>query len=295
MGQDRCGRAARVANSPERWMSVGVDCLAIALQSLFRGDEASLLEGLGTTPSYTQERDITMKVFVVLIGVLLAVSVSVADGASLEKAKTLRANGLLLDAKRELVELTYSADASSSDKASALLLLGDIAIDENKGEVARENWTKVPALFPDLPEARIAQEKLVLLDKLAANVVRPSAATATDNIYPPGTVLVVGPKEFPWSIAQISGALGPTARPFDGTLPEAMTRATSDPSIAALVEIALTVDVAFESGRVVCQLPTGKKVWEEKVMFNLGGGQERIARRFVDGLSEKIKKRKCPA
>jgi hypothetical protein len=29
-------------------------------------------------------------------------------------------------------------------------------------------------------------------------------------------------------------------------------------------------------------------------MFNLGGGQERIARRFVDGLAEKIKKRKCP-
>lgn len=229
-----------------------------------------------------------------LIGVLLAASISAADGASLVKAKTLRENGLVPDAKRELVELAYSADSSSSDKASALLLLGDIAIDENKGEVARENWAKVPALFPDLPEARIAQEKLILLDKLVANAAHPSTATPIGNTYPPGTVLVVGPKEFPWSIAQISGVLGPTARPFDGTLTEAMTRATSDPSIAALVEIALAVDVAFESGRVVCQLPTGKKLWEEKVMFNLGGGQERIARRFVDGLSEKIKKRKCP-
>jgi hypothetical protein len=36
-------------------------------------------------------------------------------------------------------------------------------------------------------------------------------------------------------------------------------------------------------------------VSEEKVMFNFGGGEERIARRFVEGLTEKVKERRCPA
>jgi len=74
-----------------------------------------------------------------------------------------------------------------------------------------------------------------------------------------------------------------------------MSVAKTDTAVVGLVEIGLSVDTAFESGRVVCQLPDGKKFWEENVMFNLGGGEERIARRFVDGLSEKVKKRRCPA
>lgn len=219
---------------------------------------------------------------------------SPAYGASLEKANALKANGLLPDAKRELVEVSYSADASATDKATALLILGDIAIDEKRNDLARENWTKALSQYPDSPEAKLAEQKLELLTKLSSNGPSASALPTAQQSYPPGTVLVIGPKDFPWSVAQISGALGPTALPFDGSLIDAMSRARSDSSIAALVEITLNVDTAFESGRVVCQSQSGKKIWEEKVMFNLGGGQERIARRFVDGLAEKVKKRKCP-
>lgn len=233
-------------------------------------------------------------ILVALLWVFCASGSSPIHAATIEKAKALRANELLPDAKRELVDVTYSADTSSTDKATALLLLGDIAVDENRQEVARENWAKVPSLFPNLPEARIAEEKIALLDKLSSNAEHSPATTTRNNLYPPGTVLVIGPQQFPWSIAQISGVLGPTAKPFDGSLTEAMERASSDRSIAALVEIALNVDTAFESGRVICQLPNGKKIREEKVMFNLGGGQDRIARRFVDGLSVKVQKRKCP-
>jgi hypothetical protein len=219
---------------------------------------------------------------------------SPAYSASLEKANALKANGLLPDAKKELVELSYSADASATDKATALLILGDIAIDEKKNDLARENWTKAIAQFPDLPEAKLAEQKLELLTKLSSIGASAYVPATAQHSYPAGTVLVIGPKEFPWSVAQISGALGPTAQPFDGSLIDAMSRARSDSSIAALVEITLSVDTAFESGRVVCLSQNGRKIWEEKVMFNLGGGQERIARRFVDGLAEKIKKRKCP-
>ncbi|HTF43538.1 MAG TPA: hypothetical protein VK641_06560 [Terriglobales bacterium] len=236
-----------------------------------------------------------MRLLLALVFLALNIgALSCAHAASIEKAKVLWTNGLLPEAKRELVELTFAADVAPADKAEALLLLGDIAIDENKSEVAIENWSKVAAQFPDQPAATIAKEKLALLDKLKPRGSTASSSASSNNSYPSGTVLVVGPKEFPWSIAQITGALGGLAAPFDGSLTDAMARANADPSILALVEIALSVDAAFESGRVVCVLPNGKKLWEEKVFFNFGGGQERIARRFVDGLSEKIKKRTCP-
>lgn len=224
--------------------------------------------------------------------IILALTIG-AQAASIEKARALQINGLLPEAKRELIELSYAADVSLADKAEALLLLGDIAIDESKADVAVENWQKVLAQFPDQPAATIAREKLALLTKLTR---RPTAAPSISPAaeYPAGTVLVVGPKEFPWSIAQISGVIGSSAIPFDGTLMDAMARAKADSSIVAILEIALSVDAAFESGRVVCVRPDGRKLWEEKVMFNLGGGQERIARRFVDSLSKKIQKRTCP-
>jgi hypothetical protein len=222
-------------------------------------------------------------------GILLASSVS---SASLEKAKAMRTNGLPAEAKRELVDVTFDTNIPRSERAEALVLLGDIAIDESKPEAAKDNWSKVIAEFSGEPAAMMAIEKLTLLNKLSGSQSAESPSPRSG--YSQGTVLVVGPEKYPWSIAQISGALGSSAVPFSGTLTEAMGAAKADSAVVGLVEIGLSVDTAFESGRVICQRPDGKKVWEEKVMFNLGGGEERIARRFVDGLSEKVKKRRCP-
>jgi hypothetical protein len=141
-----------------------------------------------------------------------------ADSASLEKAKVLRTNGLAAEAKRELVELTFDSNISRAEKAEALLVLGDIAIDEGKPEVAKENWSKVVSEFAGEPVATMASEKLTLLGKLSGT---PKSEMHTPAItYMPGTVLVVGPEKYPWSIAQISGALGSYALPFEGTLRE---------------------------------------------------------------------------
>lgn len=52
----------------------------------------------------------------------------------------------------------------------------------------------------------MASEKLTLLDKLSgASKIEVRTPVIT---YMPGTVLVVGPEKYPWSVAQISGALG---------------------------------------------------------------------------------------
>jgi hypothetical protein len=221
------------------------------------------------------------------------VSAASVHAASIEKARALKTNGLLTEAKRELVELSFGDGVPAAEKAEALLLLGDIGVEEGKPEVAAENWSKVARDYPQESVARVATEKLSLLSKLG---VRPPGQTESPNPhnYPNGTLLVVGQQEFSWSIPQIAASLGSHAKPFDGSIAEAMAQARSTPEIAGVVEISLSVDTAFESGRVICSRPNGSKVWEEKVMFNLGGGAERIARRFVDSLSKKVANRPCP-
>jgi hypothetical protein len=58
--------------------------------------------------------------------------------------------------------------------------------------------------------------------------------------------------------------------------------------------VTLDTDSLYESGRVTCYRSNGEKIWQEKTMFNMGGSEERIARRFVDKLALKIKGRTCP-
>jgi hypothetical protein len=230
---------------------------------------------------------------VVLLLSCLITATSV-HAASIEKARALKTNGLLREAKSELVELSFSDAVSPADKAEALLLLGDIGVEEGKPEVAAENWSKVTRDYPQEAAAKLASEKLASLSNPTPQTPAQSDSSKS-HPYPSGTLLVVGPREFPWSIPQIAASLGSHATPFDGSIADAMVQARSNPEIVGVAEISLSVDTAFESGRVVCSLPNGSKVWEEKVMFNLGGGAERIARRFVDSLAKKVARRPCPS
>jgi hypothetical protein len=222
----------------------------------------------------------------------LTFSAAVSLGASLDKAKTLRQNGLLNDSKKELVELAFAADSADDTKAQAFLLLGDIAMDEKAYETAKENWTKAATSFPSTPAAAMAKEKLKLLAQLSPAPQEGSKPAA--KAYPAGTVLVTAPAKYGWGALQISGVLGRGAVPFEGSLIEAVKIAGEQKGVAAIVELTLDTDSVYESGRVVCYRTNGTKVWEEKTMFNMGGGEERIARRFVDKLSAKVKGRTCP-
>ena len=226
-------------------------------------------------------------VVVLITGVLWGAAV---HGASLDKAKALRANGLRDEAKRELVELTFNEAEGPAAKAEALYLLGEIAVDEKAIAAARENWEKLIKTYPESPFASSAQSKLEILEQLKS-----AAQPETTGLsYSPGTVLVTGPKEYPWAAQQISAALGPLAVAADGALDEAFRAARKSSSIVAVVEVALRVDVAFETGRVICYRPSGEKVWEKVVRVTYPGSEEQIARRFVDKLATKVKGQKCP-
>lgn len=244
-----------------------------------------------------------LPMWLVAVVALSLLGVSAARAASLDKAKALRANGLFDDAKKELIEVAFADQSSRDEKAEAFLVLGDIGIDQENAEAATLNWQRVLDSYQGTAAAVIAAERLKLFYKLKnapatpatrspeAPAVQPKQAPAT---YPPGTVLVTAPDRYPWAAVEIAGALAPGARPFEGSLSKAMALAASESSIRGVVAVVLTTDAAYESGRVVCYLPRGGKAWEAKVMLNFGGGEERIARRFVEKLSVKVRSKGCP-
>lgn len=209
-----------------------------------------------------------------------------ASAADLNKAKTLKANGMLEDAKRELVEVAYAADTSANQKAEALLLLGDVAQEQGKPQVARENWAQAIQLYPSAPAALMASDRM----KTRPSVDAADTPVASDA----SSVLVVSDPNHPWAAGPLAASLASPTSLYSGSLSQAIEMAKKSPAIPGILEISLVTDSAFESGRVTCYRSNGSSVWVEKVMFNIGGGAERIARRFADGLAKKIKGKTCP-
>lgn len=223
--------------------------------------------------------------------VLFLVS-AVALGAddSLEKAKTLRSNGLLAEAKKELVDVLYASTSQDALKADALLMLGEIAVDEKKFDAARQNWTKVLESYPDSPGAAAARAKLDLLAQMDS---RPVIASENQT-YRPGTILVLPDEDYAWAHVEIAAALGEFAVPVDDSLAVAVKLAASDTNIVGLVQVDLSVDVPFESGRVVCYQRSGAKVWQKVVRMTYPGTAEAIAHRFIARLGRDLKGKRCP-
>lgn len=118
------------------------------------------------------------------------------------------------------------------------------------------------------------------------------AATSTAAQSATPVTLVVPDPAHTWAAAQIGSVLEGNVSYHEGSLLQALSLAKAG-GVGGVVEIRLDTSAAFESGRVVCYSPAGRKLWEEKVMFNLGGGEERIARRFADALEKKVSGKRC--
>ncbi len=216
---------------------------------------------------------------------------SLASAASLEKAK-VRSNGLRDEAKKELVDVLYDSTSPDDDKAYALLLLGEIALDEKNGDAARENWDKLVATYPSSPAAAAAKAKLEVLQQLSSAATQ--AADPPAPKYPPGTVLVIGPSDYEWAAPQIAGARGPSAVAITGSLSDAMKLASTNTAIIGILQLALDVEVVFETGTLTCYQPNGAKTWDKTVRVSSPGGAEHIAHVFVNKLAERTKSKACP-
>lgn len=98
-------------------------------------------------------------------------------------SKALYQNNLLDDAKRELIDLLYGADAGQTEKHLALYMLGMINSRQGQGELAAANWRELIEIFPQSPEAQLARE----------NLGHPEGASEKHATTPPGKPVAVGP------------------------------------------------------------------------------------------------------
>ena len=86
-------------------------------------------------------------------------------------------------------------------------------------------------------------------------------ATCSVAAQSPQSALVVADAAHPWAAAQIGSALDGEISYHEGSLMQAFAIAKSG-GAAGVVEIRLDTSAAFESGRVVCYAPNGRKLWE---------------------------------
>lgn len=144
--------------------------------------------------------------------------------------------------------------------------------------------------IPNLGHPREMAMKTVL----ALLILAPATALAQtqQETYPPNTVLVVAPNNYPFAGVQISGGI-PGAIVVESSLVQAFRIANADLNVTGVIDINLATDQAWETGRVVCYASSGEKRWEEKVFFNVGGGAERVAEKFTDKLAAKTRGKTC--
>jgi tetratricopeptide (TPR) repeat protein len=237
---------------------------------------------------------------------LLVVFPSLVSAQSVAKAKLLHANKMFDDAKREAVAVVFS-DATPSDKADALNLLGTIAVDQSDYEAAIKNWTELVERYPDTSAAKEAQAKLPLARKLTSNAADATDRTATDAL---GAVLVAGvapehPQYGDQAVLEFMNFLTSrgvkTTNLFSGRVSDATQGRVADVSLPNLLARAREVNAAsvlyvyihfkgMENMRVECYASDGKKLWQEKVAASLGASPAGMTEGFLRRMKGKLAK-----
>lgn len=103
-----------------------------------------------------------------LVALLLSLVAHTALAASLAKAKAYLENGLLDDAKRELIDVRFSEGVTENEIAEALFLLGSIAQQEGNPELAEKHWFELLRDYPASPAAKKARSAPAPLPPTAA-------------------------------------------------------------------------------------------------------------------------------
>ena len=105
-----------------------------------------------------------------------------AYGASLEKAKRLETNGLLREAKVELVDLIFE-EVLDAQKAEAYYMLGNIAFEENDISAALANWRNLSKKFPASAPAVSVRERLSELAEIVGESTNEKIGNAVALSY----------------------------------------------------------------------------------------------------------------
>lgn len=97
---------------------------------------------------------------VATISLLLALPASIAFADRTEVPQKYYEHGLIEDAKREFIAVTFDRKADNGEKAKSLSALGDIAFDENKIALALATWRELIESYPESDEAKLVSERI---------------------------------------------------------------------------------------------------------------------------------------
>jgi len=106
---------------------------------------------------------------------LLPANLALADLTALPRA--YYEHGLVEDAKRGFIGVTFDSAATDAEKAGALSALGDIAFDQNNIGLAISTWRELIERFPESEEAKLVDERL---DQIG-EIVETTATGTLDN------------------------------------------------------------------------------------------------------------------
>ena len=228
-------------------------------------------------------------------GIALALTVANSSHAGdLMKAKLLYDSQLPVDAKRELVEVITS-NASPSDKAAALHLLGTIAVDEKRYDSAIRTWNDLIARYPNTVDAREAKGKLPLVQALHEQPT-PQATYRDSSITGIGGVVIAG-------IGTETEFVSQTVTEFMNLLASrgvAVSRApvgvTSVPELLKQTPVnqakgVLVLALRFgymENLRAMCYGSDGRLMWEEKSSGSMGITKSGVTQGLIERVSKKI-------
>jgi len=117
------------------------------------------------------------------IGALsLSLFIASSNAASLDKAKLLSDNGLVDQAKTELIDIIFSK-TSDANKAKAYYELGSVAFANNQVTQALKSWTKLTKKYPSSTEAKLVQNKLEQLSEIVGESAKETVDNAIASSY----------------------------------------------------------------------------------------------------------------
>lgn len=114
---------------------------------------------------------------VATISVLLALPASIAFADRTDVPQKYYEHGLIEDAKREFIAITFDRKADDKEKAKSLSALGDIAFEENKIALALSTWRELIETYPESDEAKLVSERI---DQLG-QIVEETTGDTLDN------------------------------------------------------------------------------------------------------------------
>lgn len=229
------------------------------------------------------------------LGIALALTVAnSAHAGDLVKAQLLYDSQLPVDAKRELVEVITS-NASPSDKAAALHLLGTIAVDEKRYDSAIQAWNDLITRYPNTVDAREAKAKLSLVQALSEQST-PQAIYRDSSITGFGGVVIAGigtetefvsqtVTEF-MNLLASRGVTVSRAPVGIASVPELLKQTSANQAKGVLV-LALRFGY-MENLRAMCYGPDGRLAWEEKASGSMGITKSGVTQGLIERVSKKI-------